>query len=131
MGVKSSPGTKAESEEPPAGEVIAPTGVSTSSAPLMAATKTKKKGKRGEIPKCVAVPSQSYFYAYSNSFVHARPRQIILPPEIIRMILQYLETDKETIRACSKTARNFRHVALSFLGRHITVNDISKSWKVC
>jgi hypothetical protein len=42
------------------------------------------------------------------------------------MILQYLETDKEAIRACSRTAPDFRHVALSFLGRHIRVNDVDR-----
>ena len=38
-------------------------------------------------------------------------------------ILQYLETDKETLRTCPHTAHDFRHVAQSFLGRHIRVND--------
>ena len=42
------------------------------------------------------------------------------------MILQYLTTDKETLRACSRAARDFRHVALSFLGRHLTVNDVDR-----
>jgi hypothetical protein len=55
-----------------------------------------------------------------------RPRWNILPPEIIRMILQYLADDKETLRACSKTARVFCHVALSFLGRHLTVNRVGR-----
>ena len=38
------------------------------------------------------------------------------------MVLQYLATDKETLSACSQTAREFRHVALSLLGRHFAVN---------
>lgn len=42
------------------------------------------------------------------------------------MILQYFATDKDTIRACSQVAREFRHVALSFLGRHLTVNDVCR-----
>jgi hypothetical protein len=56
----------------------------------------------------------------------AKPRWRVLPPEIIRMILQYLATDMETIRACSQAAREFRHVALSFLGRNLTVNAIDR-----
>lgn len=42
------------------------------------------------------------------------------------MILQYLAANKETLRACSQTAHDFRHVALSFLGRHLTVNDVNR-----
>lgn len=53
-------------------------------------------------------------------------RRFILPPEITRMVLQYLVTDKETLRACSQAAHEFRHVALSFLGRHITLNDVDR-----
>ena len=56
----------------------------------------------------------------------ARPRWIVLPPEIIRMILQYLVTDKETLRACSRTTHDFRHAALSFLGRHLTLNEVNR-----
>jgi len=55
-----------------------------------------------------------------------RSRWRILPPEILRMILQYLATDKETLHACSQTAHDFRHVALSFLGRHLTINDVHR-----
>jgi len=39
------------------------------------------------------------------------------------MILEYLVHDKQTLRACSLTAHDFRHVALSFLGPHIKVNN--------
>jgi hypothetical protein len=42
------------------------------------------------------------------------------------MILQYLAADKENLRACSHTAHDFRHVALSLLGRHLTVNDVNR-----
>ena len=42
------------------------------------------------------------------------------------MILQYLATDKETLRACSRAACDFRHVALSFFGHHLTVNDVDR-----
>jgi len=42
------------------------------------------------------------------------------------MILQYLKSDKATLRACSKVAREFRYVALSCLGRHLTVSSISR-----
>ena len=42
------------------------------------------------------------------------------------MILQYLVDDKQTLQACSLTAHDFRHVALSFLGRHIKVNNVSR-----
>ena len=59
-------------------------------------------------------------------FFSARPRWSILPPEIIRMILQYLRTERGTLRACSQAARDFRHIALSFLGRHLTVNGVDR-----
>ena len=71
----------------------------------------------------------SYSHVHSNlprSGSSARPRWRILPPEIIRMILQHLETDKETLRACSRTAHDFRHVAQSFLGRHIRVTQVDR-----
>ena len=42
------------------------------------------------------------------------------------MILQHLATDKQTLRACSQAARDFRHVALSFIGRHLTVNNVDR-----
>ena len=42
------------------------------------------------------------------------------------MVLQYLANDKEILRACSQTAHEFRHVALSFLGRHLTVNAVDR-----
>ena len=43
---------------------------------------------------------------------------------IIRTILQLLTEDKYALRACSLTAHDFRHVALSFLGRHLTINNV-------
>jgi len=42
------------------------------------------------------------------------------------MILQFLTADKETLRACSQTAREFRCAALSCLGRHLTVNTVGR-----
>ena len=42
------------------------------------------------------------------------------------MIFQFLATDKETLRACSQAAREFRHAALSCLGRHLTINTVSR-----
>ena len=57
---------------------------------------------------------------------NAGPRWLVLPPEILRIILQYLAKDKKTLRACSRTAREFRHVALSLLGRHLNVNDVNR-----
>jgi len=42
------------------------------------------------------------------------------------MILQYLATDKETLRACSRTAHEFRYAALTLLGRHLTVNTVDR-----
>ena len=48
------------------------------------------------------------------------------PPEIIGIILQFLSTDRATLQVCSQTAREFRHVALSFLGRHITINTVDR-----
>ena len=40
------------------------------------------------------------------------------------MIFQF--ADKETLRACSRAAREFRHDALSCLGRHLTVNTFNR-----
>jgi len=42
------------------------------------------------------------------------------------MILHDLATDKETLRACSLTAHDFRYAALSFLGPHLTVNTVER-----
>jgi hypothetical protein len=42
------------------------------------------------------------------------------------MIPQYPATDKETLRACSKAAREFRHAALSSPARHLAVNTIDR-----
>ena len=42
------------------------------------------------------------------------------------MILHDLATDKETLRACSRTAHDFRYAALSFLGPHLTVNTVER-----
>ena len=42
------------------------------------------------------------------------------------MILQYLATHKKTLRACSQAAREFRHIALSFIGNHLTVNTVDR-----
>jgi len=42
------------------------------------------------------------------------------------MILQFLATDEATLRACSQAAREFRHVALSYLGRHLTVDTVDR-----
>ena len=58
--------------------------------------------------------------------VSARPRWRILPPEIIRIILQCLANDRATLRACSQTTQDFRHAALSILGRHLTINGVDR-----
>lgn len=42
------------------------------------------------------------------------------------MILQYLANDKEALRVCSQTAHDFRHTALSLLGRHLTLNTANR-----
>ena len=42
------------------------------------------------------------------------------------MILQFLESDKDTLRACSQVAREFRHAALSYIGRHLTLNTVDR-----
>jgi len=54
------------------------------------------------------------------------PRWRTLPPEIIRMILQFLTADKASLRACSLATREFRHAALLCLGRHLTVNTVGR-----
>ena len=42
------------------------------------------------------------------------------------MIFQYLADCRETLRACSLTARRFRYTALSLLGRHLTLNAVGR-----
>jgi len=42
------------------------------------------------------------------------------------MILQFLRADKATLRACSQAAREFRHAALSCLGRHLAINTVER-----
>jgi hypothetical protein len=79
---------------------------------------------------CPQYPSTHVLIRVLKSFIYdpssTRPRQSILPPEIIRMILQYFADDKETLSVCSQTAHDFRHIALSFLGRHLTVNRFDR-----
>ena len=48
------------------------------------------------------------------------------PPEIIGIILRFLEADKTSLRACSQAARELRHIALTYLGRHLTVNTFHR-----
>ena len=55
-----------------------------------------------------------------------KPRWRVFPPEIIRIVLQFLRDDKSTLRACSKAAREFRHAALSCLGCHLALNTIGR-----
>ena len=55
-----------------------------------------------------------------------RPRWRAPPPEIIGMILQLLAPDKESLQSCSQAAREFRHAALSCLGRHLTINTVDR-----
>ncbi|KAF9648002.1 hypothetical protein BDM02DRAFT_3187530 [Thelephora ganbajun] len=54
------------------------------------------------------------------------PRWRILPPEIIHIIVELLKHDQNTLRACSLAAREFSHAALAHIGRHITVNHVSR-----
>ena len=42
------------------------------------------------------------------------------------MIFQYLADCRETLRACSLTARRFRYAALSLLGRHLTLDTVGR-----
>lgn len=95
----------------------------------MAKGKAKWKGGKDESVRHVItfkLCARVFLYLLSYGGSSARPRWSILPPEIIRMILQYLADDKRTLRACSLAAHDFRHVALSFLGRHIKVNNASR-----
>jgi len=94
----------------------------------MANATTKKKVRKGQVVEWVVSTSHSRVYLL-KSFTrssNARPRWRILPPEIIRMILQYLANDKEALRACLRTAHDFRYTALSFLGRHLTINTVNR-----
>lgn len=52
------------------------------------------------------------------------PRWRILPPEIIHIVVQLLKDDKITPRTRSLATREFSQVALSCIGRHITVNHV-------
>ena len=94
----------------------------------MANPTTKKKGRKGQVAEWVVSTSHSRVHLLKSSTCssNARPRWRVLPPEIIRMILQYLVNDKEALRACSQTAHDFRYTALSFLGRHLTVNTANR-----
>ena len=91
-------------------------------------TNATKKGKKNKVAEWVAgaLHSHVYLLKLSTRGSSARPRWHILPPEIIRMILQYLVNDKATLRACSQTAHDFRYTALSFLGRHLTINTVDR-----
>jgi len=42
------------------------------------------------------------------------------------MIFQCLADCKETLRACSLTARRFRYIALALLGRHLTLDTVDR-----
>ena len=86
----------------------------------------KEERKRKEVVKWVT--SFLYFYVYSNRPLgsNMRPRWRVLPPEIIRMILQFLKADKTTLCAYSRVARKFYYVTLSLLGRHLIVNTVSR-----
>ena len=73
----------------------------------------------------VRIPMRTHIFTSTGSS-NSRPRWSVLPPEVTRMILQYLKTDTETLRACSRTAHEFRHVALSYIGRHLTLNSVER-----
>jgi len=99
-------------------------------SPPMARVKTGKKGKEEE-EKVERVTIFLYFYASyrsrllgSNSSTRSRWR--VLPPEITRMILQFLKADMVTRCACSRVAREFYYVVISCLGRHLRVNTVSR-----
>ena len=63
---------------------------------------------------------------WSTCASSTRPRWRVLPPEILLIILQFLKDDTVTLRACSQAAREFRCPALSYLGRHLTVNAVGR-----
>ena len=54
------------------------------------------------------------------------PRWRILPPDVIRIIIELLKDDEATLRACSFAAREFSQPALSRIGRHITLNHATR-----
>ena len=62
----------------------------------------------------------------STHTITTPPRWRILPPEIIHIIVGLLKDDKPTLRACSLAAREFSQPALSRIGRHITLNHVSR-----
>ena len=77
-----------------------------------------------EIPRRIPV------YTYTIRSSSPRPLWRAPPPEIIGMILQFLATDKATLRSCSQAAREFRYIALSHIGRHLTI-DTTDRLKEC
>ena len=98
------------------------------SPPPMANAKSKNKRKKAKVARWVTSSSHVYPLKSSTrgSSAKQRLRILSLPPEIIRMILQYLADCRNTLRACSLTARHFRYTALSLLGRHLTLNTADR-----
>jgi hypothetical protein len=49
-----------------------------------------------------------------------------LSPDVVYLIMETLKSSPDTIQACSLSVRTFRSVAQSFLGRHISVNNLDR-----
>ena len=49
-----------------------------------------------------------------------------LPLDVMYMIMEILKPDLDAIRVCSLTSHSFRSIAQPFLGRHISLNDLTR-----
>ena len=94
---------------------------------MVKAVSRKRKTKENAIPECVSAPSHPCMLnRLFRSTCSAPLRWRILPPEIIHLIVELLQHDKTTLRACSLAAREFSRPALSYIGQHITVNRVPR-----
>ena len=49
-----------------------------------------------------------------------------LPLDMMYMIMEILKPDLDAIRVCSLTSHSFRSIAQPFLGRHVSLNDLTR-----
>lgn len=95
----------------------------------MVKTASRRRKPKESIPLEECVPTQSHLCTLNQQFrspCSTPPRWRLLPPEIIHIIFELLKNDKATLRACSLAAREFSRPALSYIGRHITVNRVPR-----
>jgi len=87
----------------------------------------KRKSKGRATPECVFTILPLCMLKRSYRSNHSTPsRWRILPPEITHIIVELLKDDKDTLHACSLASREFSCPALSYIGRHITINHVPR-----